>query len=189
MNANVKNTNEANTNKIDFFMLFMVAFPIFINVLAVALFFIGANKTLYPLWLIVLLLLDIYLLPILDLILLSSNGVSFTEPVKSSIFCFPLFVYYREKLTENSKLIFVLSIVSYVSSIYFFFMHLYENSVAVGSVFIYILVIFGVFTLLLKLFSAKDEKSDMVYVVYMMQTVLLLVLCLAIYVLKVVLFK
>lgn len=188
MSTNVKSVNDINTNnKYDIFMLVMVVLPLLLSILALILFLTGAAKNYYPSWLITILLINLFILPIIDLILLSSNEVAFTEPVKSSIFCFPLYVYFREKMTDDSKMIFAISIISYFVSIFVFFMHILSNGVDIGSTLIYILGIFGVYALLLKLFSTKDEKSDTVYMVYMMNTVILLVLALAIYVLRTVL--
>ena len=187
MSTNVKSMNDVNTNKLDIFMLVMVVLPLFLSIVSLFLFLAGIANNYYPNWLIIVLLINLFIMPIIDLILLSSNGVEFTEPVKSSIFCFPLYVYFREKMTDNSKIIFAISIVSYLVSIFLYFMHILSNGADVGSTIIYILGIFGSYALLLKLFSAKDDKSDMVYMVYMMNTVILLVAVLAIHVVRLVL--
>ena len=184
MSTNVKNVNDVNTNKLDIFMLVMVVLPLVLTIISLILFLTGVAKNFYPSWLIVLLLINVFVLPIIDVVLLSSNGVAFTEPVKSSIFCFPLYVYFREKMTDKSRAIFIISIIAYIVSVFVFFMHILSNGVEVGSTIIYILGTYGIFTLLLKLFSVKNEDEDTVYTVYMMHTVLLLVAALAIHVMR-----
>lgn len=185
MSTNVKTVNDVNTNKFDIFMLVMVVLPLVLTIVSLILYLTGAAKNFYPLWLIVILLINIFVLPMIDLILLSSNGVAFTEPVKSSIFCFPLYVFFREKMTDNSRAIFIISIVSYVVSLFVFFLHILANGVEIGSTIIYILVIYGIYALFLKLFSSKTEDDDVVYTVYMMHTVLLLVFALTIHVMRI----
>lgn len=184
MSTNVKTVNDVNTNKLDIFMLVMVVLPLVLIIVSSVLFLTGVANSFYPFWLIVLLLINIFMLPIIDLILLSSNGVAFTEPVRSSIFCFPLFVYFREKMTDNSRVIFIISMISYIVSVFVFFMHILSNGVDIGGIIIYILGIYGMYVLLLKLFSTKNDNNDIVYTVYMIHTVFLLVLSLSIYVMR-----
>ena len=184
MSLNVNNTKNIDNNRIDIFMLVMVLLPLVSSVISLILFFIGVTKSFYPYWLFILLIINIFILPIIDLVLLSSDGVSFTEPVKSSIFCFPLYVYFREKMTDNNQILFIISIISYIVSVFMFFMHILSNGVDLGTTIIYILIIYGIYALLLKLFTTKEDDGDSVYTVYMMQTVLLLTVAIAIQVLK-----
>ena len=122
----VNTVNEKNTN--NNLIAFIVIFPIVINILAFVLYIAGVNKTFYPFWLILLLLVDIFLLPIIDLILLSSDGVEYNSCLNATIFCFPLYAYFREKETDNNKLIFVLSIISYVISTFIFMMYMMSEN-------------------------------------------------------------
>lgn len=178
----VNTVNEKNTN--NNLIAFIVIFPIVINILAFVLYIAGVNKTFYPFWLILLLLVDIFLLPIIDLILLSSDGVEYNSCLNATIFCFPLYAYFREKETDNNKLIFVLSIISYVISTFLFMMYMMSENLSLGVFIIYILCLFGGLSLLMNLILSKNEKEEIIYYTYLLNTVGLMVFVVLVYMLR-----